>query len=266
MIINDGRLYPSIIPITDREEIQAREAKFGPKLMETLDRWHDFYGEAVTEWSNMLNYLKGIDKHALPLERLLVVLKDAEKICRRSWELHFICMYPSIAAYMTFEQVCRKHNISERDMRIFLQGYDTKMFELDRALWRLADLAREMKVAEVFDRADKIEDVERLMNETSLGQVWWSELQNLLEKFGRRTTAAVLGFYYKTRIEDPYPVLTTIKTYIQKGGFDFDEHSRKLIEEREKAIEQTIPSIPAVERDDFVQALKYAQASYPFNV
>jgi pyruvate,water dikinase len=265
LIINDGRLYPSIIPITDPKEIKAREAKFGPRLMETLDNWHEFYGEAVTEWSNMLNYLKSIDKQVLSLERLLSVLKEAEKTWKRAWELHFICMYPSIAAYMTFEKVCQKYNINERDMRIFLQGFDTKMFELDRALWKLVDLAQEMKVAHIFNQADKPEDVESLMKESRLGQVWWSQLQKLLEKFGRRTTAAVLGFYYKTWIEDPYPVLSTIKTYIQKGGFDFEEHSNKLIEEREKSIERTLTSIPAEERDEFVRALKYAQVSYPFN-
>lgn len=265
MILNDGRLYPSIIPITDPEEIKAREAKFGPILMETLDNWHGFYGDAVKEWTNMLEYLKGMDKKCLPLDRLLLVLKDTEYTYKRAWELHFICMYPSIAAYMTFEQVCQKYNINERDMRIFLQGFDTKMFELDRGLWRLVDLAREMNVADIFDKAEKAEDVEKMMNASSLGQVWWNQLQKLLEKFGRRSTAAVLGFYYKTWIEDPYPVLTTIKTYIQKGGFDFEEHSKKLIEEREKSIERTVASIPDDEKESFLQALKHAQDSYPFN-
>lgn len=265
MLINDGRMYPSIIPITDPEEIRAREAKFGPKLVETLDNWYEFYASAVEEWTNMLTYLKGIDKSVLPLDRLFTILKDAEQTYNRSWELHFICMYPSIAAYMTFEQVCQKYGINERDMRTFLQGYDTKMFELDRGLWRLADLAQEMKVAEVFDRAENVDDARTLMNETDLGQVWWSQFQKLLEQFGRRSTAAVLGFYYKTWTEDPYPVLSTIKTYIQKGGFDFEEHSKKLIEERERLIERTIASIPNEEKDSFVQALKHAQASYPFN-
>ena len=265
MIINDGRLYPSIIPITDPEEIKAREAKFGPKLMETLDNWDEFYAELVTEWTNMLNYLKGMEKEALPLDRLLPVLRDAENTYKRTWELHFIGMYPCIASYMTFEQECQKYNINERDMRVFLQGYDTIMFELDRALWKLADLAQELKVTDVFERADKPEDVEKLMNETSLGQVWWTQLQNFLKEYGRRSTAAVLGFYYKTWSEDPYPVLSTIKTYIQKGGFDFEEHSKKLIEERERLIANTIASIPADEKDSFVQALRHAQAAYPYN-
>ena len=264
-VLYDGRIYPGVLPITDPEEIKAKEPAFGKKLMEALDNWPQFYADGVKEWTNMLSYLRGINKRSLPLDRLLTVLRDAVKISKRSWELHFIYMYPSIFAYMTFEGICKDFNIEERDMRVFLQGYETKMFEIDRAMWRLADIAREMNLTGVFERAEKPEDVKTLMAESELGKVWWDQFEDFLEQYGRRTTAALFDPYYKTWNEDPYPAISTIKTYIQKGGFDFEEHTKKIIAERDKFIEQTVARIPENDRERFLGALKHAQFSYPFN-
>ena len=275
-VLYNGRIYPGVLPITDPEEIKAKEPVFGGKLAKALDTWPEFYEEGVKEWTNMLSYLRGINKRTLPLDRLLIVLRDAVKISKRSWELHFIYMYPSIFAYMTFEGVCKEHDISERDMRVFLQGFETKMFELDRAMWRLSDLAREMNLTQVFDRVEdngneklsneeKTAKFKKLMNESELGKVWWDQFENLLEQFGRRSTAAIFDPYYKTWNEDPYPVISTIKTYIQKGGFDFEAHTKVILDQRDKFIEETIARIPEDARESFTTALRHAQYSYPFN-
>jgi len=275
-VLYDGRIYPGVIPITDPEEIKDREVIFGDKLKKALDSWPEFYAEGVKEWTNMLSYLRGMDKRTLPLDRLLIVLRDAVKISKRSWELHFIYMYPSIFAYMTFEAVCKEYNIPEKEMRIFLQGFETKMFELDRAMWRLADIAREMNLTVLFDKAEKAAAskhvneqkaavVKQILCETEMGKVWWDQFEKLLEKFGRRSTASLFDPAYKTWNEDPYPVLSTIKTYIQKGGFDYEEHTKKIIGERDKFIEETIARIPDYDRERFKQALLHAQYSYPFN-
>lgn len=264
-VVYNGYVYHAVNPITDPEKINARAVEFGPKLQKALDNWNAFYAEGVQEWSDSLNYLAGFQKETLPFNRLYDLLKDAEKAFKRSWELHFIYMYPSFFGYMTFEAICQKYNINERDMRTFLQGFETKMFEIDRAMWRLADLAKELGVHTVFDAAEKAEDIKGLMAEQKLGQVWWDQFERFLKQYGKRSTAALFDMYYKTWNEDPYPVLFTIKTYIQKGGFDFDEHTKKITDEREKLIEDTIARIPEEEREQFRQALRHAQDSYPFN-
>lgn len=274
-VLYDGRIYPGVTMITDPEEIKAKEPVFGEKLKKALDTWPDFYAEAVAEWTNMLSYLRGINKQTLPLDRLLMVLKDAVKISKRSWELHFIYMYPSIFAYMTFEAICKEYNIEEKDMRVFLQGFETTMFELDRAMWRLSDLAKEMNLTDIFDRADqlganntneeKAQAIKEYMGESELGKVWWDQFERLLERFGRRSTASLFDPYYLTWNEDTYPVLSTIKTYILKGGFDYEEHTRKIIEERDKFIEETIARIPEHDKERFKTALLHAQYTYPFN-
>ena len=53
---------------------------------------------------------------------------------------------------------------------------------------------------------------------------------------------------------------------MQKGGFDYEEHTRKIIEERDQYIEETVAKITdEADRDEFMRALRDAQNTYPFN-
>jgi phosphohistidine swiveling domain-containing protein len=265
-VVVDGRMYPGPIPITDDAEIQARLPRFGAKMQDMLENWPEKYQEMTDEWTAMLSYLRGIKKDTLPMDKLLGVLRDAVNISKRSWELHFVGMYPEIIAYSTFEAVCAKHGIEERQMRTFLQGFETKMYEIDRGMWWLADLASQLGLTETFIDSDAPEDLYLKLKESDKGLVWTDEFNIFLEKFGRRTTAALFDPYYKTWLEDPYPALSTIRTYVLKGGFDYEEHTRKIIEERDRYIEDTVVKItdPA-DRDEFMRALRDAQNTYPFN-
>ncbi len=265
-VVVDGRIYPGPIPITDDAEVQARLPHFGAKMQDMLENWPEKYQEMTDEWTSMLSYLRGIKKETLPLDKLLGVLRDAVNISKRSWELHFVGMYPEIVAYNTFEAVCAKHGIEERQMRTFLQGFETKMYEIDRGMWWLADLAAQLGLTETFIDSDAPEDLYAKLKESDKGLVWTDEFNLFLEKFGRRTTAALFDPYYKTWLEDPYPALSTIRTYVQKGGFDYEEHTRKIIEERDRYIEETVAKLTnEADRDEFMRALRDAQNTYPFN-
>ena len=151
-VVVDGRIYPGPIPITDDAEIQARLPLFGAKMQDMLENWPEKYQEMTDEWTSMLSYLRGIKKDTLPMDKLLGVLRDAVNISKRSWELHFVGMYPEIIAYSTFEAICAKHGIEERQMRTFLQGFETKMYEIDRGMWWLADLAAQLGLTETLHR------------------------------------------------------------------------------------------------------------------
>ena len=134
------------------------------------------------------------------------------------------------------------------------------------ALWWLADLAARQGLVETFTGADDLEDLYDRLHEGDPGTAWLAEFDAFLEKYGRRSTAAIFDPYYTTWLEDPYPALATILTYVRKGGFDFESHARRLIEERDRAIGETVARIDeAAERAVFLRALQDAQNTYPFN-
>lgn len=259
-----GRIYPAPLPVTDPEEIRAREAVFREKIRDLIARWPERYAAYVREWGAMLEYLRGIKREVLPLAKLLDVLRDTIKISLRSWEIHFECMYGAFVVYMAFEEVCRKHGINERDMRVFLQGFDTKMYEVDRALWHLAVLGKDLGLEEAFVTSENLEALQRQLGRTSKGRVWLDQFKDFLDRYGRRTTAAIFDPYYKTWIEDPLPVLFTVKTYILRGSFNFEEHMERVVEERNRSIEEALGQMAAEEREEFLTALKDAQNTYPF--
>ncbi len=264
-VFYNGRLYASPLPVTDPEEAQRKGPIFEKKLMEALNDWNGFYSKMVDEWTSLLGYLKGIDRSVLMLDKLLSVLRDTIRISKRSWELHFIGMYPCFVGYMMFEGLCHKYGINERDMRIFLQGTETKMYEIDRGLWRLADLAVELGFKNKFEESKDMEELIAHLAKNEVGKVWINQFNDFLANYGRRTTAAIFDPYYKTWIEDPYPAMSTIRTYILKGGFDFEEHNKTIAAERDKFIAETMERIAAEERAEFESVLRRTQESYPFN-
>lgn len=263
--LHNGRIYPAPIPITDQAEQQRRLPLFRAKLQDLLDNWPAHYGAFVGEWRAMLTYLKNIDKQSLPLDKLRDVLSEAVRISKRSWEIHFQCMYPSIFAYTRFEELCAQYGISERDMRIMLQGFETKMMEIDRGLWRLASLAQELGLTAEFEHGDDVETLMAALKHTQCSQIWLHEFNHFLQEYGRRTTAALFDPYYKTWIEDPYPVLSTIRTYVLKGGFEYAEHAKKLQKERDLFIAAVLDRLTGPKRQEWATALKHAQDTYWFN-
>jgi pyruvate, water dikinase len=265
-VLYQGRIYPGPIPITDEAEIRERLPVFNEKMRELLRDWPDRYQELIDEWTAMLSYLHGIKKEVLPLDKLLGVLRDAVAISKRSWELHFLGMYPEILAHNNFEVVCNKHGVPEVNQRIFLQGFETKMYEVDRGLWWLADLASELELAQIFIGSADMDELHARLRESDGGVVWLEELDHFLHRYGRRSTAALFDPYYETWIEDPHPVLFTIRTYVMMGEFDYEEHTRKIIEQRDDFIEETVNGLQKAEdREEFLQALRDAQNTYPFN-
>jgi pyruvate,water dikinase len=259
-----GRIYVTPLPITDAEEIKRREPLFEAKIGELFFRWPEWYATCVREWVGLLEYLKGIKRELLPLGKLTEVLKESIEASKRAWELHFYGLYAALTAYTAFEGLCQSFGISEKEIRVFLQGFDTKMYEIDRALWGLADLARDLALEEAFVTGDSAESLEKYLQCSPRGQAWLKQFRDFLEHYGRRTTAAIFDPYYATWREDPWPVLFTLKTYILRGGFSFEEHTQKIIEERDQAVQKTVERLPEGAREDFLVHLRHAQATYPF--
>src|SRR5207244_2083964 len=82
------------------------------------------------------------------LDELGGYLRDARSFHRRAWEIHFEVMYPLLANYIGFREVCGQLGIDAGQISKFLQGYDTKILECDRELWALTVAARTAAVEE----------------------------------------------------------------------------------------------------------------------
>ena len=69
-------------------------------------------------------------------------LIQARQYHKRAFEIHFQVMYPLLANYVGFYSMCTELGLDPGQIGKFLQGYDTKIMETDRELWRLTTAAR----------------------------------------------------------------------------------------------------------------------------
>ena len=78
-----------------------------------------------------------MDLSALSLADLRENLIQARRYLKRTAEIHFQVMYPLLANYAGFYSMCTELGLDPGQIGKFLQGYDTKIMETDRELWRL---------------------------------------------------------------------------------------------------------------------------------
>ena len=263
-----GIHYSTMIPVTDPEEIKERAIKFQEKMPPMIKEYPKFYAETVDEWQKGLKYLADIDsrKETLSLKELLDALKEADGIYKRSFELHMVAMSIVLFAQFPFEGLCQQYGIDVNDVPKLLQGFPTNMTKCDGWMWRLANLAQELGLSDIFTRTEKVETLPDELSKTDHGRKWLKEFNKFLAVFGKRTTTPTnYEFYYPTWSEEPAPALSTIKSYILTGKFDFEAQQRKIVGERESFIKETLAKIKTEEeRQGFREALKTAQDTFPF--
>jgi len=250
--------------VQDPEEVKRRERVFSSVSAELFAEWHKWYASCVREWITLLDYLKSIRRELLSLPKLTEVLRETVEASKRAWELHFYGLYAALSAYTDFEDLCQEYGITEKETRTFLQAYNTKVYETDQALWNLATLAHDLGLEEAFISTESTEALEKYLGNSPRGRAWLKEYRDFLEYYGRRTTSAILDPYYPTWREEPWPILFTLKTYILKGGFRFEDHIRKIVQERDRVVYETLARLGETDAQEFQRRLCAAQAAYPF--
>ena len=88
-----GRVYIGFALIDDPAEISKRGDEFGKLLEYCIDNWDEYYKKYIDEVITNLNTLNSVDTDKLSMSDLLEHLKNADRMNRRNWEIHFILMY-----------------------------------------------------------------------------------------------------------------------------------------------------------------------------
>ena len=271
------------------EEMEKRGARFGEFMAPFLERFEELWGD-FRHKGKVGSYLRELQEHFTrlgcydpetwtfdlakfnaKLEKMIDndlydLFQDAVERGRRLWEIHFEIMYVVFTIYMTFEGTTMElFGFSDTDPRFqrLIQGFDNHIYDCDRELWRLAHSAVNLGVADVFKGVPEKEVIAKL-KETDNGRKWLSELDEFLLIHGIRS--ALPFDYYKVRWnEDPSLVIVIIRDYILKGMIDYDAQRKKIVDEREKAIAETLEKTPEARKEEFKSLLKMAQTAYCWN-
>lgn len=264
--VNQGRVYIGFALIDDPEEIAERVPKFEKIVGQCMENWDGYYQKYLREVISNLDSLNGVDTDKLIFSHLLEHLKRAKSADRRHWEIHFTLMYPADAVYFAFEDYCKKHGVEEKDLIIMLRGFDSIATQTDEEIWNLAKLAEENGVKNLLisTPTEKLMDV---LTKTPEAGSWLDAFRRFLSIYGNRVVAAHLDLTTPTWVEDPLPVLDTIKSYYPRmeSGWDFFRSKEEVKTQRDEAIKAFESTLETdAEKKEFRGLLKAAQGVYAF--
>lgn len=254
-------LYGSPIDVQSPYEIGERAQRMGSYLPNFLQNFDSIWAERRDEVERGWQHFVSLDTASMSLPELSMMLKEARAFHKRAFEIHFEIMYPLLVNYLGFYGMCAEMGLDVSQIGKFLQGYDTKIMETDRELWKLTRAAKQAGLADVFARTEPQDLVATLDGMGGSAAAWMTQFRGFLQVYGYRTEGSC-DVALPSWIEDPTPALGTIKSFIAKEEeHDFEKALAGAIEEREGAIDAARSQLTAEEQAAFDAGVASCQAA-----
>ncbi len=253
--------YGSAIGVDDPREIGQRARRLEHSLPGLLRDFGPAWGRMRDEIDQGWDYFRSVDHSALSLTDLRENLIQARRYLKRTAEIHFQVMYPLLANYAGFYSMCTELGLDPGQIGKFLQGYDTKIMETDRELWRLTTAARAAGLESVFARHEADQLRAALAARGGSASTWLMTFDDFLQVYGWRTEGSC-DIALPSWNEDPTPALGMIKSFLQKDTVhDFDKARNAAIEERETAVDAARSTLTLDEQKLFDGGLASCRAA-----
>ena len=253
--------YGSPLPVTDVREIGQRARRLDRMLPPFLQNFDDIWGHMREEVNESWDYFRDVDLSALSLADLRENLIQARQYHKRAFEIHFQVMYPLLANYVGFYSMCTELGLDPGQIGKFLQGYDTKIMETDRELWKLTSTARSAGLESVFAAHEPDGIRGALAAHGGAAGTWLTQFDDFLQVYGWRTEGSC-DVALPSWLEDPTPALGTIKTFLLKDtDHDFEKARNAAVEEREAAVDVARSTLTLEEQKLFDGGLASCRAA-----
>jgi pyruvate,water dikinase len=262
--IHKGRVMLGFEALTDPDEIGKRAAEFGKLLEYCTNHWDEFYTRHIDEVKEGLVLMASVTG-GMSDRDLHQALRRSEAINKRNWEIHFTCMYMADVLYFGFEDFCKKRKLEEKDSTLMLKGLDTMATRTDNAVWELAKTALDAGIADTVLKSETRVLLYELEKNVKAAE-WLKGFRSFLDEYGHRITAAHLDVIFPTWIEDPTPVVDTLKTYIPKvkAGWDIRAERQAMVKEAEVAAAAFRAKLSDADKAEFDKQLAIGKQIYQF--
>lgn len=249
-------VYASEVPVTSQWDLGERAKRIQQNLPVFLADFDEIWKTRVAELDGGLHYFETFVFAGKSLAELGGNLREARTFQKRAWEIHFEVMYPLLANYLGFYGACTEFGIDPGQISKFLTGYDTKILETDRELWRLTELARKPEIAQIFASTEAENLYGALSRGGAAATEWLRGFDAFLKIYGWRTEG-ISDIALPSWVEDPTSPLGTIKTFLQKPvAHDFKTAHERTVAERDAAVEAARAKLSKSERDAFDAGLE----------
>jgi phosphohistidine swiveling domain-containing protein len=262
-----GYVYNAMEPVIARpEEMEELGRRAEEKLMPVLgglrELWNDEY---LPEIERHLERMGSINLRLASLPTLMAHLDETYESMMRLWRIHFEIVLPAYMAISEFDEFYRDlfEDSDQFDSYRLLQGFPNKTTEIGHDLFRLSrEALQSPDVTAVLEREAAADVIDRL-SETKDGRRFLAALDRHLQAYGHR--GSTWGLSHPSFIEDPTPVIKTLKDYIgQTDSADPARELKILAREREEAIAEArgrLQAYPAPMAAQFEAMLEAAQVA-----
>jgi phosphohistidine swiveling domain-containing protein len=163
-------------------------------------------------------------------------LDDSVERTRRLYEIHFLIWLPFMAAISLFDDFHRDllGGDSEFDAYRLLQGFENKTVQSGRALWQLSRRALQVAAVRAVLEQEPAEAVTAALAKTQEGRRFLHLLDEYLQTWGQRGDR--WGWSFPSWIEDPTPVIRTLKDYVRQPDRDLEGEMAAQVAEREQLV------------------------------
>lgn len=242
-----NNLYTSRVPKDDPDYA----SKIGNYLNAVLptyglnfaDWWRN---RLVPEMKRNLEYLESkIDRFdEIDLMEWAVILEDAIDIHDRHWKIHWMLNFAQLSATLNLEAVMKevRGEVDSELLGRLQNSADDRNWDAIEALWMMKEIAQsDAEIGEAFANEDGSAIYAALQNNERGKKFIQDQLGPYQREFGWHAVWSH-EFIFRSRFEDPAPVVDTIKGYID-SDYDYPSAVQHLADDIAGASEQLLDGL-----------------------
>ncbi|HEY0962892.1 MAG TPA: PEP-utilizing enzyme [Pseudomonadales bacterium] len=257
-VIN-GRVYITANTVTDPEKIQERLEVFQKRAGHYYENWNQFFGEWEQRMGKLIKDMNRIKIPKLPeYEDDAAVFKKRGiaqnhqvrtafhrtiELYGQMWHHHFEMLMLGYGAYVVFFQFCKQAfpEITDQSVARMVAGIDVLMFRPDDELKKLAKLAVELDIGDLFTPDGNPKTILGAVKKRGeAGAKWMKALKDARDPWFNISIGD--GFYHYERSwnDDLSVPLSALPHYIAlvKQGTSLDRPTERLREERDRIVSE----------------------------
>jgi pyruvate,water dikinase len=211
--IVNGRVYITANPVLDEAEVGRRAAEFGPRAGYYFEHWDELYEGWKDRMRGLIAEIEAIEVPQLPEWEDADAVFSARGVAQNHylrenfhrvidlystmWHHHTEMLMLGYGAYVVFFQFCTQAfpEISDQTVARMVAGIDVIMYRPDDELRRLARLAVDLGVDDLFAEGAVAADVlASLAERGEAGATWLAELEAARDPWFHVSTGD--GFYH----------------------------------------------------------------------
>jgi pyruvate,water dikinase len=284
--IVNGRIYITAIPVTDPAEIERRLVTFQQRAGYYYENWDRLYEGWKARMTGLIAEIEAIKVPQLPELDDAAVVTNSTGVAQnhyvrenyhrcldlysKMWHHHTEFLMLGYGAYVVFFEFCKQAfpEISDQTVARMVAGIDVIMYRPDDELRRLARLAVEVGVDDLFTEGCSPEAVlQALTGRGEPGQRWLEGLEQAREPWFHVSTGD--GFYHHHRSwnDDLTVPFAALPRYVRmvRDQEPIDRPTDLLKAERERIVAEYRLLLPGDdERAAFDQMLGLARVVFPY--